>query len=147
MASKPTAQREILPTNVIPKHYKLSLTPDFSTFKFSGKLSVDLDVMEPTSSIVLNALELELRSASVAAKGKSIPSKLISLDEDKQTATLDFEEELHVSEKDTILNIEFTGILNDKMAGFYRSSYIDAKTGDKKWLATTQMGTYPTGKC
>jgi hypothetical protein len=30
--------------------------------------------------------------------------------------------------------------LNDKMAGFYRSSYIDAKSGEKKWLATTQMG-------
>ena len=62
------------------------------------------------------------------------------VDGDMQTATLDFEEELIVSKNDVTLNIEFTGILNDKMAGFYRSSYIDTKTGEKKWLATTQMG-------
>src|SRR5271163_1913007 len=36
MASTQTHGREILPTNVIPRHYRLSLTPDFSTFKYKG---------------------------------------------------------------------------------------------------------------
>jgi aminopeptidase 2 len=136
-------QREILPTNVIPRHYRLSLVPDFSTFKYSGKVSVQLDVTKPTSSIVLNALELELHSASVETNGRSVRSKNISLDEENQTATLDFGEELIAGKDETTLEIAFTGILNDKMAGFYRSSYIDAKSGEKKWLATTQMGRRP----
>jgi Peptidase M1 N-terminal domain len=140
MATQSHPQREILPTNVIPKHYKLSLTPDFSTFKFAGKLAVDLHVKEPTSSIILNALDLELHSASINTNGKQISSKTISLDEEKQIATLDFEDELKVAKDSIVLNIDFTGILNDKMCGFYRSSYIDTKTGEKKWLATTQMG-------
>ena len=144
MATRTHPEREILPTNVIPKHYRLSLTPDFSTFKYVGKVSVVLDVTEPTSSIILNALELELHSASVETNGKSIATKNISLDEEKQTARLDFEEELKVGKDETTLKIDFTGILNDKMAGFYRSSYIDANSGEKKWLATTQMGlTHP----
>jgi aminopeptidase 2 len=53
---------------------------------------------------------------------------------------LEFEHELKVATNATTLDIQFTGELNDKMAGFYRSSYIDKKTGEKKWLATTQMG-------
>ena len=143
MATQTAPQRDLLPANVIPTHYRVSLTPDFSTFKYAGKLVVKLDVAKPTSSIVLHALELELHSASIDVAGKTISSKNISLDEETQTATLDFEQELKPAKDETILNIDFTGILNNKMAGFYRSSYIDAKTGEKKWLATTQMGILP----
>ena len=140
--SATTPDREILPANVIPRHYRLSLTPDFSTFKFAGKVNVDLDVKESTSSIILNALDLEFHSASVKVAGKSIASKNIAVDEEKQIATLDFEENLDVKDCNATLSIEFTGILNDKMAGFYRSSYVDSKSGETKWLATTQMGLY-----
>src|SRR5579859_5434955 len=132
--------REILPWNVVPKHYRLSLTPDFSTFKFAGTVKVDVDVVEATKSIVLNAVDLELHSATVQSKGKEVKSTKIEVDEDKQTATLEFDQELSVAKDETTLKIEFTGELNDKMAGFYRSSYIDKQTGEKKWLATTQMG-------
>lgn len=141
MATQAQTEREILPTNVVPTHYRLSLTPNFSTFKYEGKVDVRLDVAKPTSSIVLNATELELHSASITTDGKSIASKKISLDEEKQIATLEFEEEVKAAKDSTTLHIDFTGILNDKMAGFYRSSYIDVKSGEKKWLATTQMGT------
>lgn len=36
------------------------------------------------------------------------------------------------------LILEFTGILNDKMAGFYRSSYTTAQ-GATKYMAVTQF--------
>lgn len=142
MATVSNTEREILPTNVVPTHYRLSLTPDFVAFKFGGKVSVKLDVAQPTSSIVLNALDLELHSATVYAGGKTIPSKKISVDQEKQIAILDFEDELKVAKDSTLLNIDFTGTLNDKMAGFYRSSYLDKVTNKKKWLATTQMGSF-----
>lgn len=32
----------------------------------------------------------------------------------------------------TFLKIEFIGTINDKMAGFYRSSYEDTLSGEKK---------------
>ena len=142
MASQAHPNREILPTNVIPTHYRLSLIPDLSTFKYEGKVAVKLDVTKPgTSSIILNALDLEFHSATLqTTHGVAIGSKNISVDEEKQIAILEFEKELDVGKDSTTLNIDFTGILNDKMAGFYRSSYIDAKSGEKKWLATTQMG-------
>lgn len=37
------------------------------------------------------------------------------------------------------VSITFNGKLSDGLAGFYRSSYTDKKTDEKKWLATTQF--------
>ena len=31
-----TKNREVLPTNVVPRHYGLTLEPDFEKFKFNG---------------------------------------------------------------------------------------------------------------
>jgi hypothetical protein len=58
-------------------------------------------------------------------------------DKDVQTDKFTFDEELPVGGKAT-LTIKFVGQLNDKMAGFYRSSYKDA-SGEVKYMATTQM--------
>ena len=48
------------------------LPPTFPLSNIAGKVSVQLDVTKPTSSIILNALELELHSASVEINGKSV---------------------------------------------------------------------------
>ncbi len=54
----------------------------------------------------------------------------INYDAQKQTVTLTFPQEF-ASGSTASLHIEYTGILNDKMAGFYRSSYKD-KDGNTK---------------
>lgn len=136
MAIQTLTECEILPINVVPTYYRLSPTPPF---KYVGKVDVTLGVTRSTSSIILNALEPELLSASIMMGRKSIACTNISIDEKKQTATIDLDEELEISKNSMILHIGFLDILNDKMSGFCHSSYIDAKY-DKKWLATTQMG-------
>lgn len=52
-----TKGREILPANVVPTHYDLTLEPNFETFKFDGTVIIDLDVVEDTTSVSLNSLE------------------------------------------------------------------------------------------
>ena len=37
------------------------------------------------------------------------------------------------------VSIDFTGLLNDDLNGFYKSSYIDSESGDSKWLASTHF--------
>lgn len=128
-----TPQREVLPTNVKPLRYDLTLEPFFDTFKFDGDLTIDLAVNQKSTSITLNALELEIHSAAI--DGASIDD--IKFNEDEQTATFTLPKELPADSK-AKLAIKFTGILNDKMAGFYRSSYVD-DNGKTCYLATTQM--------
>lgn len=133
MCSSATPQREVLPTNVTPLRYALTLEPDFSKFTFHGDLAIDVRVNEPSSEITLNSLEIDIHSASV----NGTPVANIAFDEDKQTATFALAQELPPLALAT-LALTFTGILNDKMAGFYRSTYTD-EDGNTAYLATTQM--------
>ena len=53
-ASTSTQGRVVLPTNVVPKHYDVSLEPDFDKFTFEGKVVIDLEVAKDSNSISLN---------------------------------------------------------------------------------------------
>lgn len=64
--------REILPGNVVPKHYDLTLEPDFTKLTYEGKVIIDLDVAEDTTSISLNTLELEIHCTKVVSGGTTI---------------------------------------------------------------------------
>lgn len=64
--------RELLPTNVVPRHYDLTLEPNFTNFTFDGTVVVDLDVAEDSKSISLHTLELEIHSVKISSDGKVI---------------------------------------------------------------------------
>jgi aminopeptidase 2 len=64
--------RELLPTNVIPKHYNLTLEPDFKKLTFEGNVVIDLEVAEDSNSISLHTLEIDIHSAKVSSAGTTI---------------------------------------------------------------------------
>ncbi|KAK4205326.1 putative mitochondrial aminopeptidase 2 precursor [Triangularia verruculosa] len=130
--------RELLPTNVIPKHYHVTLEPNFSNFTFDGTVVIDLDVAEDSKSISLHTLELDVHSATVSSGGQTVSSSpKITYNEDTQVTTLDFDNAVSKGNK-AQLEIKFTGQLNDKMAGFYRSTY-KKEDGTEGLLAVSQM--------
>lgn len=130
--------REVLPKNVKPLHYNLTLEPNFETFKYEGTVEVDLDVVEDTKSISVNSLEIDINSTTIQAGGQTITSSpTLSHDEDSQTTKIDFEQSIPAGQKAKLIHT-FTGTLNDNMAGFYRSSYKGAN-GEDAYIATTQM--------
>lgn len=59
-----------------------------------------------------------------------------TFDEHRETTTFTFESEL--PKGPALLTIYYDGILNDKMAGFYRSTYKDAE-GNTKVMGVTQF--------
>lgn len=130
--STAAVEREILPTNVKPLHYDLTLEPLFDNFTFNGEVSIDLHVNERSDFVTLNSLEIDIREAKI----NDVVIDKISFDEDKQSVTFKFDDHL-VEGANAVLYIKFVGQLNDKMAGFYRSSY--QEDGKTKYLATTQM--------
>ncbi|ORY04712.1 aminopeptidase [Basidiobolus meristosporus CBS 931.73] len=136
-----TADRIILPTNVKPSHYVVSLTPDLEKFTFEGSVDTTLTINENTSKITLHAKEIKVHSAylnsEVSKTEQNNVSTDISYDEKLETVTLTFPQEVPAGSQ-ALLSLKFSGILNDKMSGFYRSSYND-KDGNKKYMAVTQF--------
>ncbi|KAI0842175.1 peptidase family M1-domain-containing protein [Hypoxylon sp. FL0890] len=133
----PTQGRELLPTNVIPRHYDVTLEPNFEKFTFEGKALIDFDVQEESKSISLHAIELDIHSAHIKS-GETIvtSSSAITYDESKQVSKIELKDAIPKGKAQ--LEIKFTGQLNDQMAGFYRSTY-KKPDGTEGILATTQM--------
>ena len=127
----------MLPTNVRPSAYDLTLQPDLESFTFRGEVSIDLAIREATNEIVMNADEIEIQEARLTlSDGSNVEPCCIDFDKEEETVTLGFDEELSVGQ--TKLYLKFTGELNDKLRGFYRSRYTDSD-GNEKYLATTQF--------
>ncbi|PNS17873.1 Aminopeptidase 2 [Sphaceloma murrayae] len=130
--------REVLPTNVRPTHYDLTLEPNFSDYTYEGKVVIDLDVNDDTTTISLNTIDIDISETQVHANDKSIPTvPQLHYNKDSQTTTVTLQEKIPAGAKAKLTYV-FKGTLNDNMAGFYRSSYKSAD-GTDKYMATTQM--------
>ena len=112
------AHGQRLPETVRPEHYAIALAPDLKSATYTGKESIDVLLREPSATITLNAIEITFKSVKVTAGGKE-QTATAALDSDKQQATLTVADKLPAG-KATIA-IEFTGMLNNELRGFYLS--------------------------
>ncbi|HEY3427932.1 MAG TPA: M1 family metallopeptidase [Acidimicrobiia bacterium] len=124
-----------LPRSVIPSRYDITLVPDLSAATFSGAESVAIEVLEPTDSIVLNSHEIEIQSAKVR-RGDLTIEAAVSYEPEAQRARLAFNQTLGPGPGE--LDLEFTGLLNDQLVGFYKSTFTDVD-GNEQPIATTQF--------
>jgi aminopeptidase N/puromycin-sensitive aminopeptidase len=122
------AQR--LPDTVRPDHYSLILTPDLKSATFTGSEKIDVRLQKPVDTITLNAAEIKFQSVKTTLKGKTLEAA-VTEDADKQQATFNFHQQLPAGK--LTLEIEYTGILNGQLRGFYLS-----KT-EKRNYAVTQF--------
>jgi hypothetical protein len=126
-----------LPNTVIPKNYKLQITPyleDASDrkFTFDGIVEIKMDVIESIQNIVLHSKDLvfDRNSINLKTEKADIQEFSIKFDSNKDFVNLtslkgEFEKGSYV------LKIKYGGTLGDDMRGFYRSSYVNAE-GVKK---------------
>ena len=125
-----------LPRHVVPSRYDVRLAPDLDALTFQGEETIALTVLEPTSEIVLNAAELAIREAVLTdARGRTLAAA-VELDEAAERCRLALAEPL--APGPWRLRLAFGGTLNDKLRGFYRSTYKDAQ-GRTRTLAATQF--------
>jgi aminopeptidase N/puromycin-sensitive aminopeptidase len=133
------AQR--LPAGVRPEHYSLTLTPDLRAATFSGEETIDVILDAPSKTVTLNAAQIKfLRVESRSGGASQVAS--VSLDESKEQATFTFAEELPAGK--VSLAIQYTGILNDKLRGFYLSKTKTRNYAVTQFEPTDARRAYPS---
>jgi puromycin-sensitive aminopeptidase len=116
---------------VSPRRYEVELTPDLSAATFTGSVSIAVDVAEEVTAVTLNAIELDITACTVDGVDAAW-----SLDEG--TERLEIVPAQPLGTGSATIDLRFTGILNDKLRGFYRSTFVD-DDGEEHVIATTQM--------
>lgn len=134
-----------LPKFAIPKRYDLKLKPDLVTCKFAGAVEICLDVVSHTKFIVLNAAELSVDPKAVLFKSsnKVFEALEVGLIEEDEILVVEFGESLPLGLG--VLSMAFEGNLNDRMKGFYRSTY--EHNGEKRNMAVTQFEPADARRC
>jgi len=115
---------------IIPIRYNIELKPDLENFTFSGVETITISLLKPTRTLTLHSKEIEIITAKVGDRFAQI-----SYNTKDETATFTFTKPIPKGKIE--LSLVFTGILNDKMRGFYRSSYV--VEGVTRHMATTQF--------
>ncbi len=125
-----------LPPGVSPQRYELHLAPDLDKATFTGKVRIEAHLAAPTATITMNAADLAVQTATVTAAGGPTHDATTELDAAAERVTLNLGQE--IDSGDIVITIEFSGILNDKLHGFYRSTFVDSG-GVTRTIATTQF--------
>jgi len=124
-----TAERQVLPEEVVPVHYDLRLSPDAEALTFHGAVGIDLDVRAATSEIVLNAERLEFDR--VALDGDAPES--VSFEESVGRARLRFAD--RIAPGAHRLEIDYHGAIGRSTFGFFAMDYRN-EDGPRRTLAT-----------
>ncbi len=128
LAAAASLQAQRLPDTVRPLHYWLKLTPDLKAATFTGSETIDVALAEPSASITLNANELTFQSVKIEADGNQ-QTATVSLDKEKEQATFTVPNQLPAG--NARITVEYSGILNGELRGFYLS-----KTARRNYAVT-----------
>ena len=123
MACMPAAAQR-LPGDVVPENYRLIFTPDLGKNSFSGEETIAVRVLKPASLIVLNSAEITVQRANKAMLTLSLPHPL--------------------PVGPASIHLKFTGILNNKLRGFYLSQTSRRKYAVTQFEATDARRAFPS---
>ena len=134
-----STEREVLSKHLKPQHYDVTIEPHLEeATEFDGTVVIHLDVVEETSSITLNAIDLDIsKSDVIAGDGKTIDVSGLDFDKAKQRVTVSLGQKLLVGQK-IRLKQSFKGSLLHQSSAFFRSPIIGSD-GKTKWMASTQL--------
>jgi aminopeptidase N/puromycin-sensitive aminopeptidase len=124
------AHAQRLPHSAIPEHYTLALAPDLKSATFTGVETIELQLAQPSNTITLNAAEITFEKVTAESGGQPLTAK-VSEDAATEQATFTFDKPLPAGR--VLLHIDYSGILNGQLRGFYLSK------SEKRSYAVTQF--------
>ena len=81
-------------------------------------MNITAKVNESVTEVLCNAANLEIQKCSVISGDSGLQEAEVSLDKEQETVKMTCKSPL--APGDVTINMNFTGILNDNMRGFYR---------------------------
>src|SRR3989441_11964938 len=133
-----SAQR--LPTIVTPEHYDLAFVVDLTRERFEGIETIGVRIAEPTTLIVLNAIDLQIRDVTIGA-GSAAQKATVTRDEANQTAT--FTVPRLLAKGPSEIHVRFSGVLNHQLRGFYASEANGRKYAVTQFESTDARRAFP----
>jgi len=119
--------------NVTPINYTIHIEPNLRTFNFSGTSQILLQTSNSVDEITLNARELAFWECTVRVDTASVACPF-TFDPQKEEVKVSLPNRL---DGRIVLTILYEGKINDRLVGFYRSTYRVA--GKEKFCALTQF--------
>jgi aminopeptidase N len=135
-----TAVAQRLPGGASPDHYALTVNLNFPNNSYEGDEAIDLTLSKPSNTVTLNALEIDFHEVTVTAGGQTQTAK-VSTDTKNEMATFTVDKRLPAGAAK--VHIKFTGHLNDKLRGFYLSTYNGRKYEVSQMEATDARVAFP----
>jgi tricorn protease interacting factor F2/3 len=120
--------------SIKPENYNLSFEPDLNASVFKGSEVLNFSAEKEIDAIILDSQELKITSCEFIGE-RTAKVKNFSVDE--KEGKLNIELENAVMPGKYRLKINFEGLLSNKFAGFYRSTY--SENGKEKYFATTMF--------
>ncbi|UCF91593.1 MAG: M1 family metallopeptidase [Desulfobacterales bacterium] len=116
-----------------PLNYKIRLEPDLINFKFTGSVEIRGEAPQPVEEIALNMLEIAIWNCQVRQNDAWVSCPFL-VDPPHEEVRIKLP---HAMAGDITIGIDYQGHINDKMAGFYRSQYVNQ--GATRYMAVTQF--------
>ena len=119
-----------LPTYLKPYLYELEIQPYVGNnvtykekaFTFTGTVIIHFTCIEETDKIVLHSKELDIKNYSLASNNPEISLENFDIDPETDFFTL-YANDTFQKNSNYSVKIQFSGVILDKLYGFYRSSY------------------------
>src|SRR5580704_16358795 len=120
-AIAPGSESFRLPRTIEPEIYHIEIEPDIASATFSGTVRIDVNVHETADQIVLNAAELAISDVEVLTSDGMTVLCSVSFNDELEQVT--FQPADLLPPGPSTISCRFSGTLNDKLRGFYRSTY------------------------
>lgn len=124
-----------LPKEVVPTEYSVRIVPKIDKLIFRGTETVKVEVHTPVRELVLNALEIEIASASIDEK--PVPQDTVKIDNKNELVRIALSSELPTGAH--TLSLSFSGKINQKGRGLFYMRYQEQGSGAKRIALGTQF--------
>lgn len=120
-----------LPKTIAPSSYDIDVVPDLAAMKINGHEKIAIDVLAPTDSVVLNALDTAISSARLDGTSQA------SIEAGEQTMTMRFARTIPVGKHR--LEISYVAKIGTSAQGLFVEKYTDQTTGKPTQMLATQF--------